>query len=377
MAEELTYTLVERESQLPELLAWLETAAEIAVDSEADSMHSYFEKTCLLQLSAGPRNFLVDPLAGFDLAPLLALLARKQLLFHGADYDLRMLRQGYGFRPGPVPFDTMLAAQLIGCPRIGLAALVESCCGVVMVKDEQRSDWSRRPLTQSQLDYAAADTHYLPQVVAWCRSELARLGRSEWHRESCAALVEATATDRPVDTENAWRIKGLKDFSPRALAFVREIWWWRDAQARAADIPPFKILNDAGLLALVEHLGQGANLRDFRLPRHIVGKRLSELREALQRAAALPDEQCPQPPPRSFQGRDLELEARTDKLRAAAAKIAKELAIEPPVLASRARLEALAKQLPADRASLMTAGPLLGWQADLLAPAVRELTHPH
>jgi len=374
MTTPLEYTYIERADQLPGLLAWLETAAEIAVDSEADSMHSYFEKVCLLQLTAGPRNYLVDPLAGLDLAPLLDILARKPLILHGADYDLRMLRIGYGFRPSRPPFETMLAAQLIGSSRLGLTALVEGCCGVRLEKQEQRSDWARRPLSPAQLDYAAADTHYLPAVAAWCRGELARLGRTAWHDESCTALVAATATDRPVDEENAWRLKGFAGLPLRELAFARELWQWRDTLAREADRPPFMIMNESGLVTLAQHLSRSLSLHDFRLPRHIVGTRLEQLHQAARRAAALPEAEYPAPLARQAVVRDLEVEARVGKLRHTVTRLATELGIEPPVIASRNRLEAIAKQLPRDRQALMAAGPLLGWQADLLLPAVQELT---
>ncbi|MEI8078852.1 MAG: HRDC domain-containing protein [bacterium] len=367
------YAYLDRTDQLPALLADLEIATEIAVDSEADSMHSYFEKVCLLQLTAGPRTYLVDPLAGLDLAPLLDLLARKPLILHGADYDLRMLRVGYGFRPGQPPFETMLAAQLIGSSRLGLTALVEGCCGVRLEKQQQRSDWARRPLTPAQLDYAAADTHYLPAVAAWCRSELTRLGRTAWHDESCAALVVATATDRPLDEEQAWRLKGFAGLAPQELAFARELWQWRDTLAREANRPPFMIMNESGLVALAQHLSRNLNLHDFRLPRHIVGARLEQLHQAARRVAALPATQYPALLARQAVVRDLEVEARIGKLRHAVTRLATALGLEPPVIASRSRLEAIARQLPRDRQALMAAGPLLGWQADLLLPAVLEL----
>jgi len=110
---------IDTDSGLLGLLSRLEEAPRIALDTEADSLHHYFEKVCLVQLSAGEEGAaIVDPLCGLDLSPLLGLLARKTLILHGADYDLRMMRLTFGFLPEGEVFDTMLAARLLGHEQI-------------------------------------------------------------------------------------------------------------------------------------------------------------------------------------------------------------------------------------------------------------------
>ncbi len=125
---------IDTHSGLLDLISRLEEAPGIALDTEADSLHHYFEKVCLIQLAAGEENAIVDPLCGMDLSPLLALLARKPLILHGADYDLRMMRLTFGFLPEGEVFDTMLAARLLGYAAFGLASLVERFFGVRLSK---------------------------------------------------------------------------------------------------------------------------------------------------------------------------------------------------------------------------------------------------
>ena len=198
----------------------VEASDRIYFDLEADSMHHYFAKVCLMQILAGETCYVVDPLAGMDLKPLLAALARKPLVLHGADYDLRMLYQQYGFRPREV-FDTMIAAQLLGRTAFGLAALIQEFFGTVIGKDAQKADWSRRPLPASMLEYAAQDTFFLPGLHQELLAELEAKGRLEWHRESCQTLIRATERIRENDPDAAWRVAGSTKYHPRQLAVLK------------------------------------------------------------------------------------------------------------------------------------------------------------
>ena len=162
---------------LATLIDRIESAAKIAVDTEADSLHNYFEKVCLIQLSIDGAHYLVDPLAGLELRGFLEALAAKPLIFHAGDYDLRILRASTGFRPSGDVFDTMIAAQLLGIEQIGLAALLERCFAVTIGKEGQKSDWSQRPLSEKQLHYAVNDTRYLEALAERLANELHAKGR--------------------------------------------------------------------------------------------------------------------------------------------------------------------------------------------------------
>ncbi len=377
-AEADDYAYVRESAALERLIRRIRTGETVAIDIEADSLHSYTEKVCLIQLSVGGRDFVVDPLSELDFSALMEALAEKPLIAHGGDYDLRMLRAWQGFRPRGAVFDTMIAAQLLGIEQIGLAALVERFLDVAMTKDSQKSDWSRRPLSEKQLHYAANDTRHLEGLAECLHGELVERGRVEWHRESCAAMVEATGRDRSRDSREAWRIKGAGRLTPHQLAFLRESWGWREERARRADRPTFKVLGNRQLLELVlwaeshpdEPLEQGP-----KLPRDIVGSRRRALKHALDRAAAMNPTEWPErikaprvhPPPMD--------QREFDALRGACARIAEALEIAPSTLAPKAALEAIVQQRPGTLDEVMASGGLLRWQAELVGPAVGRVLH--
>lgn len=170
--------MITTSSELIELAEQLAPLDRIAVDTEADSLHCYFEKLCLIQISVPGIDVLVDPLAGADLSPLFHSLTAKTLILHGADYDVRLFRR-IGFACEGTVFDTMLAARLTGHPTFNLAALVEKYFGVTLAKASQKSNWARRPLTSKMSEYALNDTRYLSSLAKELESQLRELGRWE------------------------------------------------------------------------------------------------------------------------------------------------------------------------------------------------------
>jgi len=359
---------------LADLVARLGEAPRVALDTEADSLYHYREKLCVFQLSFSGLDYIVDPLAGLDLSGLARVLATKPLVIHGADYDLRLMRASLGFRPAAGVFDTMLAAQLLGYRQFGLAALVERFFGVALSKHGQKSDWSRRPLSPRQLDYLVLDTRYLLEIAARLEEELRARGREGWHRESCARVVAATAEDSPRNGDAAWRLKGTGRFDRRQLCYLRELWRWRDAEAREADQPPFKVLVNEGLCALaLDAAAQGErfSLAAVRLPRNCVGRRRAALEAALRRAGGTPEEEWPPPLTRS-RGERYPV-GLLEKLRGECTRLAEELGLEASVIASRAALVAVSRRRPRDAEELAACGPLMRWQAELLDPRFRPL----
>lgn len=371
------YVYVRQSSELKTLREHLAAVDRVAVDTEADSLHNYFEKVCLIQLSLNGDHYLVDPLCGLDLSEFAQTLADKPLVLHGADYDLRMLRFALGFRPRAEVFDTMIAAQLLGFEQIGLAALIEKFFQVTIGKEGQKSDWSQRPLSEKQLRYAVTDTRHLIKLAEILTSQLDALGRLSWHQESCAAMVEASGRDRMRDPDDIWRLKGSGKFTRRQLAYLREIWHWRDGHAQRANRPPFKIFGNEQILQLVQwaDANPGAPLdQGPKLPRNIRDRLLRTLEEAVARVASLPPEEWPDR--KIFERQELpsaEVTKRSEALRSACSDIAKDLAIAPATLAPRAALEAIARQPPQTVAEIMASGGLLRWQADLIQGAVEKL----
>ncbi len=370
------FTYVDTASVFSEMVGALQSEDRIAVDTEADSLHHYFQKVCLIQITANRKNWLVDPLAIVNLTPLVELFSVRKLIFHGCDYDLRMLRSFNGFSPQKPVFDTMIASQLLGYSHVGLAALVEKFADVVLSKKGQKSDWSRRPLTPEQLTYAVEDTRYLEMIADLLEQELLGLGRLDWHKESCASVVSATVHTREIDSDKRWRIKGLKDFTRRQLAYVREFWHWREGIAQKADIPSFKIITNQKILdlSLWADSSGDRSLTDSsapRLPRTFTERRRAALAEIILRVRQMSDDECPEFPKRMPPPPDKKKEI--DMLRAGCAKVAAGLELEPFIVAPRAALESIARNLPKNVTEVVESGYLLRWQTELLVEVIAKV----
>jgi len=370
------FIYVRGQGALDVLIRQLGAADRVALDTEADSLHNYFEKVCLIQLSIAGAHYLVDPLAGLELGGFLQALAEKPLILHGGDYDLRMLRASLNFRPHREVFDTMIAAQLLGIDAIGLAALIERFFEIKVGKEGQKSDWSRRPLSEKQLHYAVNDTRYLEALAERLAAELSARGRLNWHVESCQAMVESTGRDRLRDPEEAWRIKGSGRLTPRALAYLREIWRWRDQHARSANRPPFHIVGNQLIFELIgwaeSHPGEALE-QGPKLPRNIRGVLLTTLQEAIARVAGMTEAQWPERKRgervEALSGGDLE---KLTALRGDGAVIAKDLEIAASTLAPKGAMEAIIRSRPRTLDEIIECSGLLRWQAELIQDAVEK-----
>ncbi|MFA5160569.1 MAG: HRDC domain-containing protein [Candidatus Omnitrophota bacterium] len=367
------YTYVDSAEGLARLTEALSATSRVGLDTEADSLHHYFEKVCLIQLSFAGSNYVVDPLAGFSLAEFLEVLSRKELILQGADYDLRMLKKSFEFRPKAPVFDTMLAAQVLGYERIGLAALAEKFCGVILSKAGQKSDWARRPLSAKQLDYASDDTKYLEMIADALTRNLQESGRADWHQECCERVVETSGFEGKNDMKEAWRIKGSSGLAPKELVFVRELWKWRDEEARRRNRPPFMILHNEDLIELArwragspqEPLHPGPKSM-----KRITGENLARLESAVRFAENLPLSEWPTTPERIRSRERQSSPEKVEALLAACRTIAGELRIEPCFLASRATLTAAARHEPRSIEKIMEMSGMMRWQAVLMMPAI-------
>ncbi len=374
-----TYQYVDDAEGLKALTARLTGARRVALDIEANSLYRYFQRVCLIQLSFDGENYIVDPLAELDYSDFVEALAEKPLIVHGGDYDLRMMRSSLHFEPRAEVFDTMLAAKILGIEEMGLVALAHRFLGVTLSKRGQKSNWTRRPLAPEQLDYATDDTRFLEAIADKMIAELDRLGRREWHRENCARMVESALQSRngTPDPEEGWRIKGSSFLEPNELVYLRQIWLWRDREARRTDRPPFKILGNTEVLELAKwaaaHPGVSVQ-KGPRLPRSVSGGRLEALDQAVRKAHHTPPSKWPQQPKRrNGNSPEPPCRKRMEALQAECARMAEELGISPSVLAPRTALAAIARSRATTCEELMESGSLSRWQAGLLMPAYERI----
>ncbi len=377
LPSELSYTYVDTNSKLNDLVSRLAGAKRIALDTEADSLHHFYEKVCLIQLTLKKKNYIIDPLSGIDLTGFFKILSGKPLILHGADYDLRMLLGGFGFRPRGEVYDTMLAAQLLGYKQFGLSSLIERFFGIKTSKQPRRADWSRRPVSPRLLEYACGDTFYLEELAKLLESKLRALGRCEWRRQSCERLVKTTARRKQRKDPNAWRIKGSRKLRPRELALLYHLWHWRQEQAKRTDRPPFKVMTNALMLELCVWSAVQKKIdlsKGPKLPRNCVKARLKSLQKAIEAALDTPEAYLPGQLRRSdINDTAPNCKITADALRKECETLARQLAIPPQILAPRATLTAIARKRLNTSSKLIQSGLVMPWQVETLLPAIKRV----
>lgn len=358
-----TYELLDQPGSLTPLLEALDRVDEVALDTEADNMNCYRTKICLLQFLVDGKVFLVDALAPIDFDPLYAKLADKHLLMHGSDFDLRLMHDLNKFEAKSM-FDTMLAAQLLNRKKVGLAGLMEDYFGLVMSKESQKANWSRRPLTKKLLDYASLDVWHLFELRDLINKELKKLGRVDWLDQQCRRQIEAGLVGFPSGDENAWRIGKSEKLRGRCLSVLQSIWHWRESQAERLDTPPFKICNNSLLLRMAAAAEENDNA-DAIVASVNLGRRHPRLAPSLTKAVAKGLETDPTTLPRRVRNREhrslspRELKFQ-DRLKADRDVLSAKLNLEATLIANRAQLAQIARS-PETLSEL-----LLPWQCELI-----------
>jgi ribonuclease D len=363
---------IETQADLEALARELSKQKVLAFDTEADSFYHYFNKTCLVQVATKKRIYLIDPLAlggPAALAPLGPVMASPDIrkIFHAAEYDLFVLKRDCGFEFANL-FDTMISAQLLGYPSIGLAALIERHFDIKLPKDEQRSDWSARPLRDSQLTYAAADVSHLIQLTQILEKELKKAKRLEWAQEDFQTLAGRAWPEREFDRLGYLRIKGARALDPKPLSVLRELFLIRDKRAREIDRPPFKVLGNRALLEIAEkHPASEAELGRIKGVTDLILRRFGrEILSAVERGAR----KNHGPIPKKLNGNgptrrrmDKPTEKRVAQLKKWRTARAKDLAIDPGVLCPNATLESIAWTKPTEAKDLEGVQGVKGWLA--------------
>ena len=335
----------------------------IAVDLEADSMHNYREKVCLLQVSTPQETVLIDPLAEIDLEPLAEVLADPAVrkIFHAADYDIRCLHRDFGLEIRGL-FDTMIACQFTGEQKVGLADVLNKYFSISLDKAFQRADWSQRPLPEEMIRYAAEDTRHLHRLAAMLEERLQQLGRHEWVAEEFALLekVRHAEADGPLFL----RFKGAGRLAPRQLAALEGLLQFRDSEAQRRDCPLFKVVGNRPLLDLARNLPRGlqALVGIEGISPRLADRYGSRWLKIIEAALALPEEDLPVFPRQERPERDPRAEARLAILKKWRQDKAAELGMDTGVLINNAVLEEIARLDASDPQELTQVEAMKGWQ---------------
>ena len=362
--DELLY--IDTQKDADDFLDDISEIREIAVDTEGASFHRFIDRIYLLQITTRDRSAIIDPLPIGMPKRLGEILQDDQVevVFHDADYDLRLLHQDYGWHVNNI-FDTRIAAQLLGIKAFGLAALLDQFFGVKLDKKHQRADWSLRPLPPGMLDYAAQDTKYLLDLRDELRSRLEKLGRLPWAEEEFARL-EGTKWEQDDASLSFLRIKGARDLTRRELALLRELVPWRDSVAREVDRATFRVMGNEVLLEIArtapKTVKELSTLKG--MPRGILDRGASAILGAVQRGLEVAEEHLPRFPRSPKWEREDDFDERVSKLKSVRDAAATRLNLDPGVLCSRERLEAIARRKPEKVGDLEDVPGLRKWQIE-------------
>jgi ribonuclease D len=323
---------IDQPDELPALAQTLQSQPWIGVDTEFLRERTFFPKLCLLQLAAGGSIWCVDTLRIGSLDPLMPALtaASSRKIIHAARQDLEAVYLSAKRVICPV-FDTQIAAGCIGLkPQVGYADLVKTLLGVTLPKGQTRTDWSKRPLTREQLEYAADDVLYLGDVASHLGERLRELEREHWVLEDCLALQDKHLYEP--EPAQAWaRVRGLAQLAPAARARAKTIAVWREKLARTRDLPRAWLLSDAALFAVAE--GGSPPLNDGLA---------ASLQAALDASAGEPPDQGPEQEPAQDVRPTPEQKALIERLSKIVDARALELNVSAEILAPRGELKALA-----------------------------------
>lgn len=350
---------------LRDLVSRLREAPAVAIDTEFMRERTYYARLCLIQLGTDDIHALVDPLACEDLSPLCDLLTDESVvkIFHAGSQDLEIFYRECGVATAPV-FDTQVAATLAGFQQqVGYGALVKEMLGVVLDKGDTYTDWGRRPLSDTQVEYAVNDVRYLPEVYRRLSEELERESRMEWLRADFSRL-EDPATYESVPEEQWRRVKRVASLNKRQLAVAREVAAWRELEAQRRDVPKRWILGDESIVEIARRApATAADVAAIRGVSEKAGKGAQRgIAEAVSRGLAVAEAELPTlTKKRRPQG---DVDGAVDLMVAIVRARAREHGVAMPLLASREDLERLAS-------GEREASPLLeGWRSKMVG---REL----
>lgn len=350
--------------ELTELVSRWRSERTIAVDTEASSFHRYRVRLCLIQLSTSSGTWLIDPFK-VDLSPLLELIQDKsiEIVFHDADFDIRLFHREHGIRIAPI-FDTRIAAQLIGEEHFSLASLLEKYLGHKLDKKFQKADWSMRPLPRDMLDYAACDTHFLLELRSVLLDRLKHMGREHWAEEEFRRIPDIPFLDDGPKDPSWLRIKWAKSLKGLQLAILKEVHTWREGEAERRDRAPFMIIPNHTLIEIAktgpESVSQLLSLEGA--SERLTDRYGKQILDSVKRAKRYPKEDWPVlEKPKRFK-RDEEYDDRLKRLKDIRDRESERLGIAQGVLTPNTVLAIIAREKLGSIDQLKSKAGMRSWQ---------------
>jgi ribonuclease D len=367
--------MIDSISKLEKLAGRLNKQKIIGVDLEADSMYHFKEKVCMIQIATQNDTAVIDPLPIKDLSVLRPVFRRAdiQKIFHGADYDVRSLYRDFRISVNNL-FDTELACRFLGYRESGLEAVLKKRFKVRLNKKYQRKDWSKRPLPEPMIAYAAEDAKYLLPLAISLQKELKHKGRLSWVEEECTYLSKV----RAANTDSGPLFPGFKGagkLGPRGLAVLEELLQLRKKYAKQHDRPLFRIIGNKAILALAEMRPQ--SLKRLQKTDVLGAKQIDrygkEIIAAINKAMQIPVRDLPRYPRKTAPHVPAIVAKRVKQLRAWRDDLAKQLQIDPAIICTKALISAIAVQRPLTAGSLLKMKELKNWQATEFGSDIIEI----
>ena len=358
------YKIIDTFDSLKNLARTIDKEKTIGVDLEADSMYHFKEKVCLIQMAAPDLNAVIDPLMVKDLSPLKPIFKRRGVrkIFHGADYDVRSLYRDFDITINNL-FDTELASRFLGYSETGLEAVLKNKFDVALDKKFQRKNWSRRPLPQEMISYAAQDARYLLPLAQILTSELEVLGRLKWVQEECEYLSKVRANTNNTDPLYL-HFKGAGKLIPRSLAVLESLLQYRRRVARKKDRPLFRIFGNRSLLELAAK--KPPDLKQLEKTRALSSKQISMYGHgvitAIQDAMQIEQENLPVYPRKKSPRMPQVVAGRVKALRTWRDEQVDRLGLDPALICTKALMSTIAQQKPSKISDLSTMEEMKNWQ---------------
>ena len=358
------HKIIDTFDALENLVEMIENDKIIGVDLEADSMYHFKEKVCLIQIAARAINVVIDPLMIQDLSPLKPLFKKTEIqkIFHGADYDVRSLYRDFRIVINNL-FDTELASRFLGYSETSLEAVLKNKFEVTLDKKYQRKDWSKRPLPQEMISYAAKDVRYLLPLAEGLSAELENKNRLRWVMEECEYLSKV----RP-NTNNAdplyLHFKGAGKLDPRSLAVLESLLQYRRRIAQKKDMPLFRIFSSRTLLELAEI--KPLNLKKLENTEILSHRQISmygsKIIQAINDAMQIAPKNLPVYPRKKSPKVPLVVAGRVKALKQWRDARAAKLAVDPALVCTKSLIGTIALQKPRKISDLAAIQELKNWQ---------------
>lgn len=348
-----TVHIVNDTDLLKECIDTLRNSTEIAVDTESDSLFVYYEKVCLIQISADGQSYVIDPLETGDLSGLNDIFSNPQILkiFHAAEYDLMCLKRDFGFSFVNL-FDTMIAARMLGKNEVGLGPLLENEFGIHLDKRYQKANWGVRPLSREMLQYAVSDTRFLKMLKEKLESELIINGLEDMAAEDFDRLCKIHAAPSEPHEPVWWRVNGGVELTLPEQGALQGLCEFREKEAQIRDLPPFKILSNSALVNIVlENPSNEGTLRRLKGVGNAVvrryGKTILEINKNWRRKKHIPQPVLQSRPANGIL-------SRKERLKMWRKNMGMEMNVPSDVILPRDILETIAEVGPRNKSELET-----------------------